>query len=1153
MQNYSIFNFKFLGKILKTCPHSLITDYDLYNRMEKYKHLFKPISISMSRYISIISCLCLCFCFGSLFAQVSTDRNYILIITPLIESTDANSLSSDQSLQTLQYFDGLGRPMQTVQRNITPGKKDMVSSIEYDGIGRQYKQWLPTPIADNQGAYVELSNVSGIANGTYADSRPFSEIKYESSPLNRVEKQYGAGNSWFISDKSTKMEYQSNIANDVSYYYVENNLLKRNAEYAANTLYINKVSDEEGNPTYEFKDKQGQVILKRSIANEQNIDTYYVYNDLGQLSYVLPPLAADNLGTNTITGYDDSNDWLIKYAYLYIYDDRGNNVMKRLPGCDYIYMVYDKADRLVLSQDGNQRIKNMWLVTKYDVLGRVIYTGYLTRNQTREELKAILDPLVITESYIGEDGFNTTGYSCGYFINEITPLSVNYYDNYSFTDLAINGGSLNWVTPPTGYDLQYNNAKGLLTGTRIYILDETINSYLTTALYYDNHIHVVQSRATNHLGGYDITYNNLDFRGKLLKTRKEHNIPGQPDVAEIYRYVYDNAERLITTRYKLGTSDTITLATNSYDELGRLTTKLRHNNTDTEQNEYNVRNWTTKIKSGAFEENMYYNSNSVGATPCYNGNISYSTWTYGSVNKGYSYSYDRLNRLLESRSKKGTSSQVDDSFDENFDYDKQGNILILNRWKDQEYIDQMTLTYNGNQLKSVYDDYGSQDLYDTKEYNNGANYNGGPDIEFYYDKNGNMTKDKDRNIVTIRYNILNLPDIVQFVNGNQIVNRYAANGRKLGAEYITKVTHIILPIEKDTVCNWNIGSGLITQNGTAYIDNKEYNTTDGNPYLNVLSRVHNPEGYVSYNTSPYTGFIYFRKDHLGNIREVWHAASNKTIQVTQYYPSGLPWATTPADNLSTQPYKYNGKEFVEMSGYNGLDYGARIYFVDRNGWGSVDPLAEMYYSVSPYVYCKGNPVNYIDPNGEFRTHFGAWLHKVFNGGGNDIQKNSNNQYYYTKGLKGEAGVAAVYGSNGVKGKPDQQNGASILGTASSQLMELGTSLYHEASIDMKEASNDAIDMWAKLLNNNSSVSINQNSQNSKPKVVNTELIDFGVVHDVQEDGSVTLESVSIRKKDGTIYRFNAKKNQFHKKDTFITTKKLKYSDGTYETIHNNFK
>ena len=30
----------------------------------------------------------------------------------------------------------------------------------------------------------------------------------------------------------------------------------------------------------------------------------------------------------------------------------------------------------------------------------------------------------------------------------------------------------------------------------------------------------------------------------------------------------------------------------------------------------------------------------------------------------------------------------------------------------------------------------------------------------------------------------------------------------------------------------------------------------------------------------------------------------------------------------------------------------------------VDPLAEKYYSISPYAYCAGNPVRYIDPNGK---------------------------------------------------------------------------------------------------------------------------------------------------------------------------------------------
>jgi len=182
----------------------------------------------------------------------------------------------------------------------------------------------------------------------------------------------------------------------------------------------------------------------------------------------------------------------------------------------------------------------------------------------------------------------------------------------------------------------------------------------------------------------------------------------------------------------------------------------------------------------------------------------------------------------------------------------------------------------------------------------------------------------------------------------------------------------------------------------------------------------------------------------------------------------------------------------------------------------VDPLAEKYFSVSPYVYCKNNPVNYIDPNGEFSTHFGAWLHKFLHGGGGGgggggkIEQNNFKQHFYTKDLKGEAGVAAVYGSNGVKGKPDQQNGASIFGTASSQLMELGTSLFHEASIDMKEASNDAIDMWAKILKSSSS----ENKIQNQKEDIKEEVIDVGIVTDVDGD------AVEWESKSG-LHRFNA--------------------------------
>jgi RHS repeat-associated protein len=165
------------------------------------------------------------------------------------------------------------------------------------------------------------------------------------------------------------------------------------------------------------------------------------------------------------------------------------------------------------------------------------------------------------------------------------------------------------------------------------------------------------------------------------------------------------------------------------------------------------------------------------------------------------------------------------------------------------------------------------------------------------------------------------------------------------------------------VLNLNYLPGAVDQNGMAYLGNVEYKTQNGIPSFTTISRINNPEGYASYNTAPYTGYIYYRKDHLGNIREVWHPSSNTTIQRTPYYASGLPWATTPADNLSTQPYKYNGKEYIEMNGLDEYFSQARNYYATLPSTPTMDPLCEKYYSTSPYAWCGGNPVNRIDPNG----------------------------------------------------------------------------------------------------------------------------------------------------------------------------------------------
>ena len=72
-------------------------------------------------------------------------------------------------------------------------------------------------------------------------------------------------------------------------------------------------------------------------------------------------------------------------------------------------------------------------------------------------------------------------------------------------------------------------------------------------------------------------------------------------------------------------------------------------------------------------------------------------------------------------------------------------------------------------------------------------------------------------------------------------------------------------------------------------------------------------------------------------------------------------------NAASQRYTFSGKENQATTPAQApyLDFGARMYSADSLRWLSHDPLAEKYYGITPYSYCAGNPVNLVDPDGEW--------------------------------------------------------------------------------------------------------------------------------------------------------------------------------------------
>ena len=925
---------------------------------------------------------------------VSTGPNYIRTTTPLIAKSTVNYNTSEEMV-TMQYFDGLGRPVETVQRGITTTGKDLVAIQEYDNLGRQTSTWLPVAIASNNGAFADLTKVKANINAIYpSETAPFTKPVYDLSPLNRTLAQYGPGADWQNNNKAICTGYLTNKAKSGTTWADADSLvcakyistddreiisIYRTDNYPANEVYVTRTKDENGNTAYEFKNKLGQVILTRQINSGKSFDTNYIYDSYGNLRVVLPPEAsAILLSATSSTPWTETNTNLKLWAYLYKYDNLDRCISKKLPGCEWIYYVYDKADRLIFTQDGEQRAKTSspeWTFNKYDAFGRLIISGIYPSSASHASLIAKCKDIVVTEK---PGGYYEYTWNSLPEISYTGTLLLNYYDNYYDYFNATLREKLKFVKKDGFPDRYIHSAmgegtpKGLLIGTRIKTLqpDGSLGE-IASKIYYDNRGRVIQVKSTNHLGGIDEEHIAYNFTGQPTKKMYVHtkDANGGGKQTEVYTYTYDHAGRLLKTTHQLNGATVVSLAENTYDELGRLKTNKKGGVANALSTYgYNIRSWTKSITSPLFTQTLYYNDVYGGSTKQYNGNISAMNWQVndGGSLLGYTFSYDNLSRLTSAvYLVNGAVSTAHTDYKTSYSYDKHGNMKTLTRGgvitaTTNGLIDNLTMTYTGNQLTKVDDAVGTISLAESMDFKNYSNVA----TEYTYNANGAMNKDLNKGITEIQYNSLNLPrqmDIKSPVAEARNEYTYSAGGQKLKVVQKWNPNYSTTPVIGSA-----INTAALTQSKTTdYVGNKIYENGS-------LKRILIDGGYIEGNV-----YHYYLTDHLGNNRVVVNA-SGTLVQKNHYYPFGSIFAGTTGPDK--QPYKYNGKELDQMHGLNLYDYSARYYESGIGRFTTVDPLAEKYYSISPYAYCANNPLRYIDPTG---MAYGDFLDEKGNVIGND--------------------------------------------------------------------------------------------------------------------------------------------------------------------------
>lgn len=704
--------------------------------------------------------------------------NYVRTFTSTIPEKNPNTLVGKATLlgggveQVTTYIDGLGRTVEQINTLASqPGDgitglapKDIVSlkRFDFDGsLGSQVKNldYLPFVFQGSSSNYTNgfISAPFDVQEIFWQTKHPdeqyfYRETRTERSPLNRIEKALGVGDALVGGNNGVSNQYELNTQTEnVRIWNIVSGtgFLPPASSQAYSTGKLTKsiTIDEKGKKVYTYTDFDGKIILKKVQEKEAglNLDenghdgwlsTYYVYDDLDQLRTIITPKAVKYLQLNNWVF--NSNDVYQELCFWYQYDEKGRIIIRHSPSAGTIQMVYDNKDRIVLSQDENQRNRpaKQWSFYLYDDQNRMIATGLFDKDATRDAMATFVNSLnngiVSINIYTGssetlkaDNPVSGSSVYCNSCSNTVIN-TVAYYDEYTYQGAKAFNTDFSFAPVETsGYSPNQNlyveaiiktpRTLGFTTGTKTRVIDNNYDDgnpandqFLTSTVYYNDKGRTIQELTDNVKNAVDYTTTQYDFAGRTIGVCEKHTMPGTSlnNYTTISKFDFDWLKRVTGIYKKFGNENYKKLVAYTYDEFGKIKTKKLspdYNNgagIETLNYDYNIQGWLRGInKDYALSSSSlsqwdhyfgmymgYDNRDSRFTAAQYNGNITGTIWKSQGDNmpRKYNYEYDNANRfakaLFTQKTSPSETNWVNNKMDfsvTDISYDENGNLKTM--------------------------------------------------------------------------------------------------------------------------------------------------------------------------------------------------------------------------------------------------------------------------------------------------------------------------------------------------------------------------------------------------------------------------------------------------------------------------------------------